>query len=177
MTAATAPPLDPAEPADHGLLAALAIQYDKAGLRDRPTKLAHASSHVGRLLTSTAELTAEEARALRRHLRRCPQDCAIAAVSVEHQAVDVVPSPPRTPGLSSKRADPGCGTDGRHTVPDGEGIRSCPCGTVTRVPAKGRYCPPAICWCGDCPWWKPAPAVNYAAAAAALQEKTQRGRR
>lgn len=27
-------------------------------------------------------------------------------------------------------------------------------------PAEGRYCL-AVCYCGDCPHWKPAPPVNY----------------
>lgn len=32
----------------------------------------------------------------------------------------------------------------------------------------GPYCPPRICWCGRCPWWRPAPPINYAAAIARL---------
>lgn len=28
-----------------------------------------------------------------------------------------------------------CGRDGRHPVPDGDGIQTCPCGTVSRHPA------------------------------------------
>lgn len=34
---------------------------------------------------------------------------------------------------------------------------------------RGRYCPPALCWCGSCPHWTPAPPVNYGHAIARLQ--------
>jgi hypothetical protein len=134
--------------ADHGLLSALAIAYGEAGYRDRPAKLAHASAHVGRLLASTAELTAEEARALRRHVRRCAAGCTVATTST-------------TPAASTSSTTCGCVTGGQSGHPS-----ACdPTGT-------GRYCPPAICWCGSCPWWKPAPPVNYAAAIAKLAEQT-----
>lgn len=26
---------------------------------------------------------------------------------------------------------------------------------------KGRYCPPRICWCGNCAWWTPIPEPDY----------------
>lgn len=29
-----------------------------------------------------------------------------------------------------------CGAEGRHPIPDGEGVRSCACGLVTRHPAQ-----------------------------------------
>lgn len=65
------------ELADHGLLSTLAIAYGAAG-HDRASRLRHASAHVGRMLASTAELTADEARALRRHVKRCsPTSCTV----------------------------------------------------------------------------------------------------
>lgn len=124
--------------ADLGLLAALAIAYDKAGLRDRPAKLHHAGAHVGRTLTSTSELTADEARTLRKHLPRCSAACPAL--------LQELTGPPT--------ACP-CATGGRRRRPS-------PCDPK----GTGRYCPPSICWCGSCPWWKPAPEPNYAAALA-----------
>lgn len=60
--------------ADRGLLAALAIAFTQAGITDRPSRLAAASLFVDRPITSTAELTPEETRGLRRYLRRHPED-------------------------------------------------------------------------------------------------------
>jgi hypothetical protein len=131
----TAPPL-----ADHGLLSALAIAYGKAGY-DRESKLAHASAHVGRYLASSAELTVDEARVLRRHVPRCSSSCTVT-----------VPTS-RTCGCSVG------GASGHRTACDPRGV--------------GRYCPPALCWCGSCPWWRPAPPVNYAAALERLAEQTR----
>lgn len=130
--------------ADHGLLSALAITYGTAGY-DRASKLTHAAAHVGRYLASTAELTAEEARALRRHVPQCSSSCAVT-----------VPTS-LTCGCSVG------GASGHPTACDPTGV--------------GRYCPPAICWCGSCPWWKPAPPVNYAAAIERLAEQTRAGAR
>ncbi|WP_137160234.1 hypothetical protein [Blastococcus sp. CCUG 61487] len=127
--------------ADHGLLSALAITYGAAG-HDRGSRLTHASAHVGRFLASTAELTVEEARALRRHVPRCaPSTCTV-----------VVPAT-RTCGCSVG------GSAGHPTACDPRGV--------------GRYCPPSLCWCGSCPWWKPAAPVNYAAALQRLAEQTR----
>lgn len=126
--------------ADHGLLSALAIAYGSAGY-DRASKLTHASAHVGRYLASTAELTAEEARALRRHVPRCSSSCTVA-----------VPTS-LTCGCSVG------GASGHPTACDPRGV--------------GRYCPPALCWCGHCPWWKPAPPVNYAAAIERMAEQAR----
>lgn len=44
------------------------------------------------------------------------------------------------------------------------------------TPVAGRYCPPAICWCGSCAWFTPAPPVNYEAAVRKLAEEAS-GRR
>lgn len=137
----TAPPL-----ADRGLLSALAIQYDKAGLRDRPARLQHASTHVGRDITSSAELSAQEARDLRRHLPRCGQGCAVATTA----------EPAPTPA----EAGCPCTTGGRSGTPS-------PCDPT----GSGRYCPPRACYCGHCPWWTPAPPVDYAAARRSLGKK------
>jgi hypothetical protein len=123
--------------ADRGLLAALAIAYGKAGIGDRPGKLQHAGAHVGRELTSTSELTAGEARNLRRHVPRCTADCPAFAVAA----------------LTSLTC--ACSTGGRVGQPS-------PCDPN----GAGRYCPRSICWCGSCPWWKPAPEPNYATALA-----------
>lgn len=123
--------------ADHGLLSTLAIAYGKAGY-DRTTKLTHASAHVGRFLASTAELTTDEARALRRHVPRCSSTCTVTVPAA------------RTCGCTVG------GASGHKTACDPRGV--------------GRYCPPALCWCGHCPWWKPAPPVNYDAALAKLAE-------
>lgn len=41
----------------------------------------------------------------------------------------------------------------------------------------GRYCPPAVCYCGGCSWWRPAPTPNYDAARAALAERVASKRR
>lgn len=117
--------------ADRGLLTALAIQYDKAGIRDRAVRLAHVSRFVGRPVASSAELTAAEARQLRKHLQGCA-----------------------------------CVAGGRCGVPS-------PCDPA----GSGRYCPPRMCWCGACPWWTPAPPVNYAAAIERLAEQTRAGAR
>jgi hypothetical protein len=124
--------------ADRGLLAALAIAYDKAGLRDRPAKLHHAAAHVGRALSSTSELTAGEARDLRRHLPRCTAACpALVAV------------------LTAPADTCACASGGRVGQPS-------PCDPN----GVGRYCAPLRCYCGSCPWWRPAPEPNYAAATA-----------
>lgn len=135
--------------ADRGLLAALAIAYDKAGVRDRPAKLAHAAAHVGRPLTSTAELTADEARTLRRHVRRCGPDCAAAA-------------PPAVLELVAPQHAAACacidgGRPGVASACDPRG--------------SGRYCAPRRCYCGHCPWWTPQPPVNYDAAIARLADQ------
>lgn len=132
------------ELADHGLLSALAIAYGKAG-HDKTSKLTHASAHVGRFLASTAELTADEARALRRHVPRCSSSCTV-----------VVPAA-RTCGCTVG------GAAGHKTACDPRGV--------------GRYCAPLRCYCGNCPWWQPAPPVNYAAAIAKLTEQTHGGAR
>lgn len=129
--------------ADPGLLSALAIAYDHAGMRDRAARLAHAAAHVGRPLTTSAELTTAEARELRRHVPRCSAGCPAAA-----------PAPTRTTTCAC--------TDGGHP---GQPSTCDPAGV-------GRYCPPAICWCGHCPWWAPAPPVGYAAAIAKLADPT-----
>lgn len=133
------------ELADRGLLAALAIAYDKAG-HDRAAKLHHAGAHVGRVLTSTSELTADEARSLRRHVPRCSPTCAAMREA-----------PPTLPpaAVAASMTSCSCATGGRR----GE---SSPCDPR----GVGRWCPPSICWCGHCPWWKPAPEPNYAAAIA-----------
>ena len=153
--------------ADRGLLAALAIAFDQAGIRDRPSKLAAAAMYVGRPVTSTSHLTAEEARELRKRLRSGDAFAGLLQV-VDERRQD-------TEAVAAAR-ESGCGPDGRHVVPDGDGVRSCPCGAVTRHP-RGRYCPPKVCWCGSCSWWTPMPPVNYAAAVARLQELSQRGAR
>jgi hypothetical protein len=127
--------------ADRGLLSALAIAYGKAGY-DRASKLLHASAHVGRYLASTAELTADEARALRRHVPRCASSCTVT-----------VPT-----SLTC-----GCSVGGASGHPS----RCDPRGV-------GRYCPPAICWCGSCPWWRPAPPPNYAAAIGQLDRQKEK---
>lgn len=133
-----------AELADHGLLSALAIVYGGAGY-DRTSKLTHASAHVGRYLASTAELTADEARALRRHVKRCSPDTCTVTVPTA-----------RTCGCSVG------GAAGHPTACDPAGV--------------GRYCAPARCYCGHCPWWTPAPPVNYAAAITKLAEQTRAAR-
>lgn len=33
------------------------------------------------------------------------------------------------------------------------------------VGIPGRYCPPAVCYCGDCSWWKPRPVSTRTASA------------
>lgn len=156
--------------ADRGLLAALAIAYDEAGMRDRPARLAHAAAHVGRPLSSSAELTVDEARALRRHLRgraRCnldgrpvsDHDRAVLdafAAELEERAASR-----RRPDRAKPPATCGCSVGGASGQPS-------PCDPAGR----GRYCPPRICWCGSCPWWIPAPPVNYASAIAKLAEQT-----
>lgn len=60
--------------ASRGLLSALAIAYTRIGVHDRAARLADVSAHFGRPLATTAELTADEATALRRHLPRCTPD-------------------------------------------------------------------------------------------------------
>jgi len=190
------------ELADRGLLSALAIAYGRAGVPNRDDRLADAAAHVGRPLTTTAELTAEEARALRRHVRRCsPETCrfttavrlapadvpaaaatlcaprgheptagdlAIVAAFAEHLAT-------ARPARTVHRHDPGCDGAGGHLVPAGVGVRHCACGTVADVPpARDRSCPPKVCYCGGCPWWTPAPPVNFAAAIAKLAEAGER---
>lgn len=61
----------------------------------------------------------------------------------------------------------GCGQGGLHWLtPDPAGVARCPCGTVTRVPATGRYCMPrdehgyGICYCGRCPHYVALPEVD-----------------
>lgn len=137
--------------ADRGLLTALAIAYDQAGVRDRSTRLAHAAEFVGRPLTSSSELTVDEALELRRQLRRggrarCNLDGRLLS---DHDRA----------ALEAFAAQ----LDERSTRPVMANGQPNPTGT-------GRYCPPRICWCGECPWWTPAPPPNYAAAIAKLAE-------
>lgn len=68
--------------AGRGLLSALAIAYARIGVHDRAARLADSAAHVGRPLASTAELTAEEAGALRRHLPRCSPDTCRSTTAV-----------------------------------------------------------------------------------------------
>jgi len=188
-----------AERAGTGLLSALAIAYGQIGVHDRAARLADAAAHVGRPLASSKELGVEEASWLRRHLRRCtPETCRFttAVRSVPAAAEPIVctrggqaPSEAdralvaefaeqladARPARTVHRHDPGCRPTGGHLVPAGVGVRHCACGTVADVPpAPDRSCPPAVCYCGSCPWWTPAPPVNYAAAIARLAEAGDR---
>ncbi|RBY82697.1 hypothetical protein [Blastococcus sp. TF02A-26] len=141
------------ERADRGLLAALAIAFDEVGVRDRPSRLAYAALYVGRPLASTSELAPDEARELRRYLRRHRGEDGvlpdlIRTADERRQAAE------RTAPRPSTCACTDGGRPGQPSACDPAG--------------SGRYCPPAVCWCGSCPWWAPAPPPNYAAAIAKL---------
>lgn len=140
------------ELADHGLLSALAIAYDKAGFQARPARIAHISAHLGRWISSTSELTAAEARQLRRHLPHCPDHCTVMSAP-----------PPATARAAAHTC--ACAEGGRPGQPS-----ACDPG------GSGRWCPPRLCWCGSCPWWTPAPPVNYAGAIERLAEQAGRAR-
>jgi len=142
-----------AAPADRGLLAALAIAFDEAGVRDRADRLALSSIFARRPLRSSAELTADEARELRRMLRRDGQ-VAVAALQGFADAREL--DAERAATATSTCACVDGGRPGQSSQCDPAGV--------------GRYCPPSVCWCGHCPWWTPAPAPNYAAAIAKLAE-------
>lgn len=85
-----------------------------------------------------------------------------------------------------RRGAHGCGASGLHWViepPPGEATH-CPCGTVSRVVDKYRYCMPrnefgfGTCYCGKCPHYTPVPPVNYRAAIARMaEEKREKERR
>lgn len=171
--------------ADRGLLSALAIAYSGIGVHDRDARLADAAAHVGRPLTTSAELTADEARALRKHLPRCtPDTCrsttqtptaGTAPVSIAAGAAGTAPglapvsgrrAPDAAPQVSPSRSRLGEG--GRPGASDA--TAGPPAAERPNPTGTGRYCPPAICWCGTCSWWKPAPPINYAAAIAKLAE-------
>lgn len=143
------------ERADRGLLAALAVAFDGAGVRDRPSKLAYASMFVARPLTSTSELTPDEARELRRYLRRrrgSTNAFAELLQQADARRQDDVAVPPT--------ATCACTDGGRPGQPS-------PCDPA----GVGRYCPPKACYCGGCPWWTPMPDPNYAAAIAKLADQ------
>ena len=197
MTAPVRELATPPAPVDRGLLSALAIAYASIGVHDRAARLADAAAHVGRPLTTSAELTAEEARALRRHLPRCSPDTCRHTTAVRmppagdrgRSTATVCASRGQEPSAHDQalvdafarqlasarparrvhRHDPGCSSGGGHLISAGVGVRHCACGTVADVPPPpGRSCPPAVCYCGGCSWWRPAPPVNYAAAIAQL---------
>ncbi len=152
------------ELAEPGLLTALAIAYDKAGVRDRALRLAHASEFVGRPLATTGELTRDEALELRRQLQRGgPARCNLDGRLLSDHDRTVIAQfgaeLTQRAATSTSTATCSCVDGGSPGIPS-------PCDPA----GSGRYCPPAICWCGSCPWWVPAPAPNYAAAVAKLAE-------
>jgi hypothetical protein len=153
--------------ADRGVLTALAIAYGKAGVHDRATKLAHASAFAGRSLTSTSELTRDEALELRRQLQRggrarCNLDGRLLS---DHDHAVLEEFGRQLEGRASGE------------VEDLRTLRAVGPVMANGEPnptGTGRYCPPSICWCGECSWWTPAPPVNYAAAIAKLAEGGER---
>ena len=56
---------------------------------------------------------------------------------VEHAGGEAFRSRRVTVRAVGRARAPRCGPDGKHEVPQGAGTTSCPCGTVTRVPAGG----------------------------------------
>lgn len=138
--------------ASDGQLTKLAVTLAERGVTDRAARLAVVAAAVGREVSSTKELTAAEA----------------------HGVIERLGRDEPLPGFEGVRRGVGCGPQGLHWLPPGEGKRSCSCGGVLRLPPpKDRSCPPALCYCGSCPHWKPIPPVNYAAAIAALRERAQ----
>jgi hypothetical protein len=171
--------------ADTGLLSALAIAYGRIGVHDRDARLADTAAHVGRPLASSAELTADEARALRKHLPRCtPDNCrsttqapteGTAPAPIAAGAAGTAPEPAPVSGRRAPDAAPQVSPSHSHAGEGGgPGASDAPAGPLAaerpRPTNRDRYCPPAICWCGSCSWWKPAPPINYAAAIAKLAE-------
>jgi hypothetical protein len=41
----------------------------------------------------------------------------------------------------------------------------------------GRYCPPRICWCGDCAWYVPIPEPDYTRLREAAERASAKQRR
>lgn len=139
--------------ASSGQLTKIAVCLAERGVSDRGARLAVVAAVIGHEVSSTKELTAAEAHAVIEQL--------------EHGET--------LPGAEGVRRGVGCGRDGLHWLPPGEGRRACRCGGVVRLPpVKDRSCPPAICYCGSCPYYVPSPPVNYPAAIAALREREAR---
>jgi hypothetical protein len=41
----------------------------------------------------------------------------------------------------------------------------------------GRYCPPRICWCGNCAWYVPMPEPDYSRLVATAERASEKQRR
>lgn len=182
-------------PATPDQLTKLVLLFEDHGLdrEHRADRLRLCSEHAGRRLTSSRQLTKAQAHSLIERLESLPAGVDLLAAAERNKVTAGAPTraktpprpaptgstPPAQPGATRPertvtRHDPGCNGRGGHTVPAGTGVRYCACRGVADVPPKDRTCPPAVCYCGTCPWWKPAPEVNYAAAIQQLAEKTER---
>ena len=172
-------------------LTKLAVCFDAAGVpkRDRERRLALCAAFVRRSLTSSAELSRDDAHRLIELL-----ECDPLAIDRLQRLVDAgqpgpaaaAPAPARTGGQpgdgdlvvqTTQHSDadqpsveagwtpikrgPGCWPDGLHWVPPGEGTRYCRCFTVTQVPSRDRYCAPSRCYCGRCPGYVPLDDDGY----------------
>jgi hypothetical protein len=80
------------------------------------------------------------------------------------------PAPNVEAGWVSVKRGIGCGPDGLHWIPPGEGTRYCRCGGVCQVPRVTGACL-AVCYCGTCPHYVPIAEPNWTAAKTSVRDR------
>lgn len=218
-------------------LTKLVVDFADLGITDRDDRLWFCGQHVGRELTTSAELSAHEAHTLIERLAKANPAAMAAVLASRRQPVPAgvtgstpipaSPAPASRDTEEPERYQPRhtdvivCGADGpltddqrralddliddvtaeadaraalspltepspaEETSPDPgtltptSGMCTCVLGGTPGTPSPcdpqgvGRYCPPRVCYCGNCPWWKADPPPNYREAIASLYEKEQ----
>lgn len=149
-----------------GQLTKLALAFADHGIGhlQRDDRLWLCSHHAGRTLTSSSELTKEEAHTLIERLERLPRGSLQMVLAGR-------PAPAPTEIVCTRGSGQVSEHDRQVIEAFGAELEARAQKARTRIPlmlngepnptGTGRYCPPAVCWCGGCPQWKPIPPIDW----------------